>query len=124
MAKRSKSNEALPPAVKRGLEQLGADIAVARKRRHIPLRQMAERMMVSLDTVQRLEKGEPGVGIGVVASALWVLGMGDRLSLLVDPARDQVGLARDLERLPKRVSGRRSSSETVSGTTSLPDLDF
>jgi len=40
---------------------------------------MAERMMVNLKTVQRMEKGDPAVGIGIAATALWVLGLHRRL---------------------------------------------
>ena len=51
--------------------------------------EMAERMMVNLKTVQRMEKGDPAVGIGIVATALWVLGLHRRLGDLVAPETDQ-----------------------------------
>ena len=41
------------------IQKLGRDIAVARKRRHISMSEMAERMMVNPKTVQRLEEGIP-----------------------------------------------------------------
>ena len=61
--------------VKDQLQKLGHDLPLARKRRRTSLRDMAERMMVNLKTVQRMEEGDPAVGIGIIASALWVLGM-------------------------------------------------
>ncbi len=90
MSKSSRAQQALPSTLPTLLTELGAGIAISRKRRRITLKQMAERMMVSLDTVQRLEKGDSGVGIGIVATALWVLGLQDRLQGLTDPARDHV----------------------------------
>jgi hypothetical protein len=65
------------------------------------MRDMAERMMVNLKTVQRLEKGDPTVGIGIIASALWILGMHRRLGDLVAPETDTAGLQEDIKNLPR-----------------------
>jgi len=110
MAKATRSHKALPAALKRTVSLLGQDIATARTRRRIPQRLLAERMMVSLDTLQRLEKGHPGVSLGVVASALWALGLADRLKFLAAPERDTVGMTEELARLPRRV--RRTKADT------------
>lgn len=103
MAKLSRANKALPATSERALHTLGRDIAIARKRRRIPQRLMAQRMMVSLDTLQRLEKGDSGVSIGVVATALWVLGLVGHLSELASPDRDAVGKTEELHRLPTKT---------------------
>jgi transcriptional regulator with XRE-family HTH domain len=92
------------------LQKLGRDIAVARKRRRMSLTEMAERMMVNIKTVQRLEKGDPSVGIGIVATALWVLGLHRRLGDLVTPESDQIGLQEDMKHLPRDF--RRSKKQT------------
>ena len=55
MPRHSRSHNALPAPVVQQFEKLGKDIAIARKRRRISMKSMAERMMVSLETVQRLE---------------------------------------------------------------------
>lgn len=62
---------------------------------------MAERMIVSVQTLQRLEAGDPTVGLAVLASALHVLGMTQRLAELVAPDSDRTGISEDLSRLPK-----------------------
>ncbi len=62
---------------------------------------MAERMLVSLQTLRRLEAGDPTVGLAVLASALFVFGMSSRLAELVAPDSDRAGLSEDLARLPK-----------------------
>ena len=51
----------------------------------------------------RLEKGDPAVGLGAYAMALFVLGFGEPLGNLADARRDDEGLLMDEERLPKRI---------------------
>lgn len=101
MPKASRSYRALPAITVDQLQKLGRDIAVARKRRHLSMRDMAARMMVNLKTVQRLEKGDPTVGIGIVAGALWILGLDRRLGDLVAPESDTTGLQEDIKNLPR-----------------------
>ena len=97
----------------RSLVRLGQDVAVARKRRGMSQRLMAERMLVSLPTLQRLEAGDPTIGLAVLASALFVLGLAGRFEQLADPANDAFGLSRDIDRLPKAVR-----------PTARPELEF
>lgn len=101
MARSSRTYQALPAAAKEQLVKLGKDITVARKRRRMSMVEMAERMMVNLKTVQRLEKGDPAVGVGIVTSALWVLGMHRRIGDLVAPESDTTGLQVDIQNLPR-----------------------
>lgn len=115
MSRASRSKSALPPRVTAVVRQLGGDIATARRRRRIPQKLLAARMLVSEDTLQRLEKGDPAVGLHVLAGALWALGLLDRLTLLADPAADGVGAAEEINRLPKR---------TRAPAPDRPDLDF
>jgi transcriptional regulator with XRE-family HTH domain len=86
---------------------VGADIATARRRRKLPQRLMAARMLVSIQTLQRLEAGDPTVGLAVLASALFVLGMTQRLERLLAPDTDQVGMREDMARLPRNVHAPR-----------------
>src|ERR1700724_57591 len=115
MSKASLATKALPAPAAKAIELLAHDIATARKRRRIPQRLLAQRMMVSLDTVQRLERGEAGVSLGVVATALWALGLVDRLAELASPDHDAVGQSEDRRRLPRRAHAPRVQK---------PDLDF
>lgn len=103
-----------PPSVQRALRGLGRDIQIARKKRRLPVADFAARMGVSQGTVARLEKGEPGVGLGSVAMALLALGELGRLQNLLDVSRDDTGLMLDLDSLPQRIRRRR----TVSGAGS------
>jgi len=101
MPRSSRAASGLPPQSHRAIVQLGKDIALARRRRKLPQRLMAERMLVSVQTVQRLEAGDPTVGLAVLASALHVFGMTQRLAALVAPDTDLAGISEDLARLPK-----------------------
>ena len=97
------ASSTLPIPVKRALRMLGEDIRLARLRRRIPMALMAERVNVSRTTLTKVEKGYPSVSLGVYATVLFVLGMIDRLADLADIRQDEVGLALDEERLPKRI---------------------
>ncbi|MCM2439415.1 helix-turn-helix transcriptional regulator [Agrobacterium vitis] len=84
------------------LERLGHDVRGARLRRGITVADLAVRAGTSPSTVARLEKGDPGVGIGTLADILVVLGLVDRLADLIDIRKDDLGLALTAERQPRR----------------------
>ena len=104
-----------PPSVQRALRGLGRDIQIARKKRRLPVADFAARMGVSQGTVVRLERGEPGVGLGSVAMAFLALGELRRLGNLLDVSRDDTGLMLDLDSLPQRI--RRPRLVTPSDST-------
>ncbi len=97
---------AMPIPVMRALRKLGRDIRDARLRRRIPTAIMAERASISRMTLSKVEKGDPGVSLGIYAAVLFVLGMGDRLGDLADVRTDAVGLDLEEERLPQRIRRR------------------
>lgn len=111
MAKATPAYTGLPEVVGGQLQKLGHDLAVARKRRRMSKTEMAERMMVNLKTVDRMERGDPGVGVGMVATALWVLGVSRRLGDLIAPESDGTGLREDIERLPRDFRKSKKQSE-------------
>ena len=98
-----KSQATLPIPVRRALRKLGTDIRDARRRRRIPTAVMAERALISRMTLNKVEKGDPGVSLGIYATVLFVLGMTDRLAELADARHDAVGLSLEEERLPQRI---------------------
>ena len=63
---------------------------------------LAVRAGTSPSTVARLEKGDPGVGIGTLADILVALGLVERLADLIDMRKDDLGLALANEHMPKR----------------------
>lgn len=93
----------VPIPVGRALRKLGHDIRDARRRRRIPVAILAERASVSRTTLNKVEKGEPGVSQGIYATVLFVLGMIDRLADIADHRHDAVGLELEEENLPERI---------------------
>ncbi len=102
-----KFNLKLPIPVNRALRKFGQDIRYARLRRRVATAIMAERASISRTTLNKIERGDPGVSLGNYAKVLFVLGMSERLCELVDIRSDEVGLELEEARLPKRI--RRSS---------------
>lgn len=110
MSKSSAHNDWLPPQALQALRALGANLALARVRRKESLRHWSQRIGVSVRTLQRLEDGDPGVGMGVYAAALWLMGRADALPGLADPALDHSALELDVRSARQRLA-RRSSAE-------------
>ena len=97
----------LPIPVRRALKKLGRDIRDARLRRRIPVAVAAERASISRMTLSKVEKGEPGVAMGIYATVLFVLGLTERLGDLADVKHDAAGLQMEEERLPQRIRSPR-----------------
>jgi DNA-binding XRE family transcriptional regulator len=85
------------------LRKFGSDLQAARRRRALTVAMMAERTGAARSTYRRIENGDPTVGLGVYAMALFALGFGQVLGNLADVRGDELGLFLDAERLPKRV---------------------
>jgi transcriptional regulator with XRE-family HTH domain len=98
----------LPLLVARAIQKLGLDLSLARRRRHISQASLAERIGASLNTVKRMEKGDPRVPLHFVARTLHVFGDIERLSQLLDSSQDQIGLVLMDEQLPKRIRARKT----------------
>ena len=86
----------------RSLTGLGQNLRQARLSRRFSLAELATRADVSERTLIRLEKGDPGVGIGNLAAVLAALGSPEGLADLMSPENDPVGLSRALDAVPKR----------------------
>lgn len=100
----------LPLPVERAIRKLGADVSLARRRRHISQASLAERMGASLSTIRRMEQGDVKVPIHFFARALHVFGEIHALERLLDTANDDIGMTLMDEQLPKRVRSKRGIS--------------
>jgi transcriptional regulator with XRE-family HTH domain len=120
---KSKSLASVPLPVRGLLKKLGGDIADARKRRRISTITMCARTRVSRPTLRRIERGDPKVSFGIVATVLFVLGLHNRLSDLADASQDRLGLDLESEKLPQRIYGprkRRDAPANISRGTHEP----
>lgn len=64
---------------------------------------VADRALITRVTLTKVERGDPGVSLGIYATVLFVLGLVDRLAQVADPGQDSVGLALEGEQLPERI---------------------
>ena len=71
----------------------------------------AQRASISRTTLVKIEKGVPGVAIGISATVLFVMSMVERLADLADPKNDSVGLQLEEENLPQRIRGARKQKD-------------
>ncbi len=98
----------LPEPARRAIAKLGRDLSLARRRRRLSQAALADRSGIAVNTVRRLEKGEPSGSIEHLARILYVLGELERLETLLDTGTDAVGLLMMDEGLPQRIRARKS----------------
>jgi transcriptional regulator with XRE-family HTH domain len=81
----------LMPATERLLEDLGDRLRLARLRRRLPAKQLAERAGMAQKTLRAVEHGAPGVTLGAYAAVLQVLQLEQGLAQIA--AVDALGRA-------------------------------
>src|SRR6266403_6073520 len=91
MPQTGKSFQQLPSPVELALRELGEAIRVARLRRRWSAQEFASRLGVTLPTLRKLERGDPGVALATFVCALWLIGLLDRLRDLARPETDVLG---------------------------------
>lgn len=102
MARSTPSTKALPPTVQFALQQLGQNLRTARLRRKQSLRTWSTKLMVSVPTLLRMERGDPNVSMGVYATALWLMNKSKNLHDIASPEQDYVALADNINTALKR----------------------
>lgn len=101
MPKPAAAIESLPRSTKESLEILGNHLRLGRKRRGESLRSWALRMNTSVPTLSAVEKGDPRVGIGVYATALWLIGQDKALRDLASFENDAKAFAHTSSAIPR-----------------------
>ena len=111
--------------LERAITSLGNDLRTARIRRRMTIDDMADRAGVNRKTIMKLEKGDATVSLSVLGSVLLILGEERRLATLLDPAKDDMAILLDQERLPQRVRTQRPvvDAEAPGPAESEPDDD-
>src|SRR3984957_14519109 len=100
----------MPPAAQQALRSLGENLTIARIRRKESQRTWAKRVGCSVPTLIRMEKGDPGVGMGIYATALWLIGRVAALPEMAAPAADRGALENDVRDALKRRAVRTAAS--------------
>src|SRR5688572_3113164 len=110
MPKQPRATLSMPPAALQALRALGENLAIARVRRRESQRTWARRLGVSIPTLIRMERGDAGVGIGIYATALWLIGRATALPDLAAPSEDRGALESDVRKALRRRSIRSAHS--------------
>src|SRR5579872_1126647 len=110
MAKNTPALATLPPVAAQALRGLGENLAIARLRRRESQREWAGRLGCSIPTLIRLERGDPAVGAGLYATALWLIGRASGLPFLAEPAEDRGALEGDVREALERRAARAAAS--------------
>lgn len=96
------------PPLLRQLEELGARVRLARLRRRFTAESVASRAGITRMTLYKVEKGDPGVRLGVFASVLRVLNLQADLDILAKD--DELGRKlQDLNLPVRKVAPRRTT---------------
>jgi len=101
----------LPFPAQFALKKLGRDINNARRRRRISKAMMAERAGIAINTLTKVEEGNPGTSMAAWVSVLFVLGMTENLRDICDLKNDATGIMLEDEDLPKRIRYKRTKYE-------------
>ncbi len=110
MSKRTISKSCLPLRIREIVEETGYKVKVARKRRGYTQEKLAKLALTTRGTIQRIEKGDPGVSFGILCHILWALRLENDLAALTDTAMDESGLAIADSNLPTRVREKEDDS--------------
>ena len=110
MTKNTPRLTAFPPAAAQALRTLGENLAIARLRRRESQREWAGRLGCSVPTLIRLERGDPSVGVGLYATALWLIGRASGLPELAAPGEDRGALEDDVREALRRRAARSAAS--------------
>ena len=101
MSSRNPNKPVYFPKLTKRLSLMGEQIKLARLRRRYSAKLIAERAGISRSTLWKVEKGNPGVAIGIYAKVLAAIGLGDDITLIARD--DELGRAiQDAELLKGR----------------------
>lgn len=98
-------NAVLLPKERRILEDLGANIKLARLRRKLTMEQLAERAYIGRTTLWHVEKGSDHISIGIYLQVLSVLGLANDFNKIA--ANDLLGRKLQDAKLISSKRGKR-----------------
>lgn len=108
MPRVSKIAQSPPYAVEQALTTLGRNIRIARLRRRLTRKELAERIGVSRYVMADIECGKPTTAIAAYVGALWALGLLRQMDRVAHPDQDFEGKTLEASRSPTTAPKRRA----------------
>ncbi len=99
----------LPFQVAEHIKELGYRVRLARTRRAMSIAEVAHKAGINRNTLNALELGKPGIGLGAYVTVLWALGLDQTLDAAAHPDADLHGKTLEASRRPARVRKSRKS---------------
>jgi transcriptional regulator with XRE-family HTH domain len=99
----------LPIEATEHTKELGYRVRLARTRRGMSIAEVAAKAGINRNTLNALELGKPGVGIGAYITVLWTLGLDKTLDGVAHPDADIYGKTLEASRRPLRVRKSQQS---------------
>lgn len=105
------SQKTIPAEVATRVKELGYRLRLARTRRGMSIAEAAVKAGINRNTLNSLELGRPGVGLGAYITVLWALGLDKTLDGVAHPDVDTHGKTLEASRRPERVRKTRKQKE-------------
>ena len=102
------------PEAEHPLSWLAENIRFIRKKHGLSQNDLAIMAGVSVNSIQKLESGKPGVSIVTLAMVFVALEDFDQMTQIIDVAVDDLGLMSDPFELPKRIGKKISEMNKFS----------
>jgi transcriptional regulator with XRE-family HTH domain len=102
MARTTVFQKKIPAALNAAIVEFSARLQMARKRRKLSIRQVADKLGVGVRAVSDAEKGKPTTAVSTYIGLLWVYGLLGDMKNVANPMNDIEGLR--LEALAKNKS--------------------
>jgi len=102
----------IPIQVAERTKELGYRVRLARTRRGLSIAEVADKAGINRNTLNALELGKSGIGLGACVTVLWALGLDKTLDAVAHPDADTHGKTLEASRRPARVrKSKKSKSE-------------
>lgn len=99
----------LPREAAERIKELGYRVRVARTRRGLSIAEVADKAGINRNTLNALELGRSGIGLGAYVTVLWALGLDQTLDGVAHPDADTHGKTLEASRRPARVRKSQKS---------------
>ena len=99
----------LPAEIVERIKELGYRVRLARTRRGMSIVEVADKAGINRNTLNALELGKPGIGLGAYVTVLWALGLDKTLDGVAHPDADIHGKTLEASRRPARVRKSQKS---------------